>query len=157
MRALAILIGVLLTISPSFLFGQGSDKGSAFAAGAECVEDLTIPLYSVLAWTARAAGPVDASVTIGQNASVAAVNVEEKGGPKILNELVKKALGSARFLPACAGRTVYFHFLYRLNGEVADSMPAPEVRYKGGASFEIVARPPRSFLYEGQPSTGNAQ
>ena len=142
---------------PSYSIGQPPANRSSSAVNAECIEDLPIPSYSVLAWSARATGIVSASVKLGQDASVVRLDVEEAGGPRILTELVKGALRSARFSSLCKGRTIRFHFLYRLNGEDADSMPQPVVRYKGGTSFEIVTRPPHIFLDESQPSINNAQ
>ncbi len=135
-----ILLASLLAFTQALPGGQAATNHAESRKGdLACIEDMQVPLYDGLLWVARASGSFRASIAIGSDSTSTRVNVD--GKPGLIQEMLKSALGQARFSRHCSGQALELSFVYRLEGK-ADKNPHTQLRFKGANTFEITASPP---------------
>jgi hypothetical protein len=131
--SLTLVLLVLVCASVPAAAQQTSQNGIA------CIVDLPIPVYRGVFWIAQVTGEATVKISIGAEGATAGVEVEST--QRALVAWLKSALAQSTFLKSCAGQTVEMKFVYRLAGS-EDEDPRNEVRLKGPAIFEVIARPP---------------
>jgi hypothetical protein len=108
-------------------------------SGLGCVVDMPIPTYRGVFWIAQVTGEAKVTITIGAGGAPASVDVQST--QRALVAWLKSDLQGSVFIDRCAGQTVEIKFIYRLVGG-GEEEPRNEVRFRGPATFEVVARPP---------------
>lgn len=112
------------------------------ALGQLCVNQLNVPKYPPLAWSAQLRGDVDLTVTIGAEGGV--VRVEGRGSVPYLVEHAKSNVKEWEFCsPKGDGSThVQLRYEYRLEGARVYAPPTAKVVIDLAESRVVITSPP---------------
>src|SRR5262245_25535490 len=127
--------------------GACGSRGSADDSNASCVERLEIPLYPLIAQSARVTALLTASVLIGRDGTAEKVVIESAAGKPGFGQLffpsIEKAMKASKFASGCSGKTARLMFDFKLSTRAGASQTAQEVSFTYPNRFEISLAPPQ--------------
>lgn len=129
----------LLIVLPATFLAQAPDRSAM-----NCVAELWVPEYNVLAWQARVQGTYSVVINIGDQGTALKLLVSSStgnGGGILLEREVERAVKKSTFKHRCRGTQVVLRFTFLFDGDLSE-YPRTVIKYRPPEEFLLIARPP---------------
>jgi hypothetical protein len=114
------------------------------AQNIECVSELTLPQYSMVARQSSGGGTVSAAIVIGAGGRPEHIDFEG-GDSDLANEVRIYLTHATTYLKGCAGKTVNLKFTFELKGD-PELYPHVFVKFRPPNHFIIISRPQKPII-----------